>query len=850
MLAIFNIFIIHLTKAQSAITSTNPADSTQKTAKNKDTTTLNYKVANSELKSAVNYASEDSIVYDAATKEFIFYRKGNIIYDDLHLDADFVRYRVDSSTLMASRLDSVQSDSTLDPNFKQADQEFTFDTLMYNFKSQRAYVEGARTQYGEGYIISVGIKRNNDKTITGKSNIYTTCNLEHPHFGIAASKIKIIPDVAAVSGPAHIVIEDIHTPVYLPFGIFPLKKGQNAGFILPRYGFELNRGFGLSQGGYYIPINQYMDLKLLADIYSLGSWSAGAQLNYNKRYSYNGNFGFNFSKVKSESNGNFLGIEANTFRTDLVHTINPKKLRGATLGADIHIASSNNNRINFYNNVNNIIDNTLTSNISYMKSFGKGRYNFTAALGHTQNNSTRFFNVRLPELNFSANGLTPFANKNGVGAPKWYDKISVNYTAKATNQLDFYDTAFNIRNMDFSTFRNGMVQNLSSSYNSKFLKYINFNVSANYNEFWYSKSTFRYYDPIKGRVDTINDKGFKTSRSFSTSAGFGTNIYGLVTSKRGYVRAIRHVAIPSINFNYSPAFGSGIYNYWYTTALNQNLDPVRLSSFEQGIYGGPTDAENGSIGFNLRNTLEAKVKTKGDSAKAFKKIRLLDNFTFNTSYNIAADSFKWSNLVLNYSSSLFDNRLGINGVTSWDPYGKDFNTGRRTKEFAYETNGKVARLLNTQLNLQTSFRSKEKIASNKSDGNKDEVNRAMEFRPYQYLDFNIPWSVSLRVSAGIQPRFDNEAKRDTMSKELSFTVDGDLSLTEYWKITYNTGYNFVRKEVNVTNISLVRDLHCWTLSLGAIPSGDFRSYTITLQPKSSMLQQAKLSRNKSFWDAR
>jgi LptD protein len=849
ILGVVTFFINPLTIAQTKDSILNSVDTSKKALINKDSSAVNYKIATNDLKTPVNYNSEDSIVYDAKMKQFYIYKNAKIVHDDLNLNSDFIAYNLDSSTLSASRLDSIVTDSTQLPNFKQGEQEFTFDTLLYNFKSQRAFVEGAKTQYGEGYIISEGVKRNPDKSISGIGNTYTTCNADIPHFGIAAKRIKVIPDVAGISGPAHVVIEQIHTPLYLPFGIYPLKKGQNAGFILPKYGFEQNRGFGLTQGGYYIPINEYLDMKILTDIFSLGSWSAGAQLNYNKRYSFSGSFGLNYSKIKSESNVNTLGFEDNTFRMDWGHRVDPKKLKGAIFNADVHISSSNNNRINFYNNVNNILNNTLTSNISYQKSFNNGRYNFSSTMSHEQNNSTRLFKIKLPELAFNASGITPFARKNNVGAPKWYDKIQVNYSNRLLNQLEFYDSAFSFKNLAAENFNNGFIQTLSTSYNQKILKYVNFNIGANYNEYWYTKKTFRSYNLAEQRLDTLVFKGFKTARSFNTSAGLSTNIYGLVTRNKGAIRGLRHVAMPSIGLSYTPSFGSGIYNYWYSTFINSSLTPVRLSYFQDGILGGPTDAENGSITFGLRNTLEAKILNKKDSLGGFKKIRILDNFSFATSYNIAADSFNWSNLSLNYSSSLFDNRLGINGSTNWDPYGVDYSNGRRTKAFAYHQNDKLLRLLNTDLNLQTSFRSKNKLDNTKAT-DKEELGRAMEFRPNQYLDFNIPWSIGLRVSAGMNPIYLRTEKRDSIVKELNFTADGDISLTEYWKITYQTGYDFIAKKVNVSNFSLVRDLHCWTLSIGMIPSGDYRSYTISLAPKSTMLQDVRLSRNKSFWDAR
>jgi hypothetical protein len=314
--------------------------------------------------------------------------------------------------------------------------------------------------------------------------------------------------------------------------------------------------------------------------------------------------------------------------------------------------------------------------------------------------------------------------------------------------------------------------------------------------------------------------------------------------KKGYLRGIRHVVIPNISLNYTPAFGEGIYNYWYTTSANASLTPIRRSYFEEGIFGGPSDRANGSIAFSLRNTLEGKVRNKKDSLD--KKLRLLDNLNFNTAYNIAADSFQWSNLSMNFSSNLFDNKLLINGGGTWDPYGFDYLNGRRVKEFAWAENKKLLRLKSINMNLQTNLNAKAYIPPQVDTTG---LARSLEYRSYQYVDFNIPWNISLALNASVIPLYDRVAKIDTLGKELNFTINGNLSISEFWKVTANTGYNFITKSMNVTGVSLVRDLHCWTLSISAVPTGGYRSYNINLQPKSSLLQSVKLSRNKSFWDA-
>ncbi len=802
------------------------------------------KLAKSDLKGEVKYKAIDSIVYDAEQKIFLLYNKGNILYDDLELNADFIHYNVDSSTLSANPTDTAITDSTEKPLFKQGDQLFTFSQLQYNFKSQRALVEGAKTQYNDGYIISTQVKRNADKSIYGLTNIYTTCSLDTPHFGIYAKKIKIIPDMVGISGPARLVIEDIPTPVILPFGIFPLKKGQHAGFILPQYGFEQARGFGLRNFGYYFPINEYMDAKVLGDIFSFGSYRAAITTRYLKRYNYNGSLSLSYSKNITERSEDVFFNENKTFNIQWSHTIDPKKLKGASFSANVNIGSSNSNQFNFNNSIDALLNNTMNSNINYSKTWLGKPYNLTVSASHNQNNTTRRYDITLPTIQFSASGLTPFARKNIVGKPKWYDKISVNYTSRILNSLFFYDTAFNTTNIVKNNMNNGMEQGLSSAYNTTILKYFNWNVSSSYNEYWYTKKRLRYYNAQEYNVDTIVNNGFYTARSYTASTSITTNIYGLKTFKKGWIRGIRHHASPSASLNYTPDFGSPFYNYYYETYLDSFYRTQKLFYYEGAPIGSPTKGKNGSINFSLNNNLQAKFHSNKDTANdGVKKVAILDNFTLNTAYNLMADSNNWSPLNMSYSTNIL-NKIRISGGGSFDYYAID-TLGRRTKYFEYKQNNKLLRLQNAGINISTQYASKKKSAKDKAT---DEQKKAIGNQFQNYMDFNVPWTIDIRLNFGVVNSFSRNTKKDTLVFTGDINFGGDVNLTENWKINYRSGYNFSTKQITGSEIGLSRNLHCWEMSFNIIPFGYGRSYVFSLRPKSSMLHDLNVTRRRSFFD--
>ncbi len=818
----------------------------------KETTTINvdtskknnFKIATNDLKAPVNFSAKDSIVYDANTKQFYLYNKAQIKYDDLELKSNYIEYNTDSSALSAHPLPTDTADSIAKPYFKQGDQEFTFNNLQYNFKSERALVEDAKTKYNDGFILSVQVKRNKDKSIYGIKNIYTTCNLDTPHYGIYTSKIKIIPDVIGISGPARFQVENIPTPLMLPFGIFPLKKGQHAGFILPKYGFEQRRGFGLREFGYYLPINEYLDMKFTADIFSYGSYAARWGTRYTKKYSYSGGFNISYLKNITERDFDVFYDESSSFNVQMNHTIDPKKLNGASFSANVNVGSSNINQFNFRNNINALINNTLTSSINYSKSWKGKPYNLSINASHTQNNTTREFNINLPTVTFNASGITPFSRGNIIGKPKWYQKISLNYSTNLINNLNFYDTAFSLAKLNMGSFNNGMQHNLSSSYNTNILKYFNWNVSANYNEFWYSRSRFKYYNTAASKLDTVTQYGFYAARTYGVSTGITTNVYGLLYLKKGWLRGVRHHLTPRVSINYTPDFGQENYGYYYNTFTDKSLSKRTLSYYEGNAIGVPTRGNSGSISFNVNSNLQAKVFSKKDTLNGgLKLLKIFDNITLNTNYNIVKPTNKWDDISLSFSTNAFD-KISISGGGTTSLYAYDYDSNKVSREFNYTVTKKLVRFNGFNMSFGTSFNGKNK--------NKNKITEQQQINlgtlNQDYLDFDIPWQISVNGTFGLINGLTRNLKADSITYNANFNAEGNISLTDNWKITTKSGYDFRSKMITATEVGITRNLHCWEISFNIIPYGYGRGYVFVLRPKSSLLQDLNVTRRRSFLD--
>lgn len=798
-------------------------------------------IANDDLTDPVFYLAQDSIVYDAATKQLILFQKAQIKYQDIVVDANYINYEQDSSTLHATPL-PWEEDST-DNHLLTKDQEKSkFKTMRFNFKSQRAMLTNAYSQYGEGFIKSEKIKRNKDQSIFGLGNIYTTCNLEHPHFGIAAKKVKIIPNKVAVSGSANLVVEDIPTPIFLPFGMFPLKQGQRSGFKLPTYDVSQNLGFGIREGGYYFAINDHLDLLALADIYALGTWRIGFVNNYVYRYRFRGNVSFNYAYNKI--GGEFENNEqtSRNFFLTWSHQLDPNVKPGTNFSANVNLGSSRYHTNNSYD-ANFYLNNNYSSSISYSKTWEGKPFNLSINARHNQNTQTGLVTVRLPEINFSANQLYPLRFRKNVIKPRWYEKVTASYQLSAINELQFTDSTFSLSAMNSQDFRNGIKHSVPINATYNLFKYINANFTASYNEYWYGEQLLQSYDFSNEKIDSVRTNGFYTARDFQVGANFSTRVYGLKLFKHKRVKGIRHVMTPAISLNYRPDFGAANYGYYYNTFLNNAFDPALVSYYQGSIIGGPPNGRVGGVGFSLGNNLQMKVAGT-DSVETDKKINLIDGLDFNTFYNMAIDSFNWSNLNITYRTTLMQ-KINVRGTMSYSPYAIDTATGARKNEFEYNSSKKPLRFERATLAVGASFPLRNN--NTQAQNNQDQVNN-IGGNYNNYVDFNIPYTLSVNYTLGIQKIYLTESQKDTLQTTQDMFFNGDINLTPKWKIGLRSGYNFATKNLTFTSFDIYRDLHCWEMRMNLIPFGLRKSYNFSLNVKASVLQDLKLIRRRDFRD--
>ena len=813
---------------------------------------LGIRISKDALSSPVTATATDSAVMDMKQNLFYLYGDAKVTYEDLKLNAGKVYFNQATNTVTAQPGMDSAGNMGKRPTFAQGTETVSYDSLQYNFKSKRAVIRNARSQYGEGFVFSRQVKRNPDQSIYGWKNVYTTCSLDTPHFGIRAQRIKVVPNRVIASASANIMIEQVPTPVFLPFGLFPIAQKQRSGFQLPSYTVEQQRGLGFTNGGYYFYLNDYVDLLVMANIYTKGSYSVSGLSNYANRYHYNGGLSLSYAYNKTGESYEPGSSITKDFMLNWRHQQDPKARPGTNFNASVMVGTSSFYSNNSYN-VNQILNNQYTSNIAYSKNWQNKPFSLSVAARHSQNTQSHLVDVYLPELNFYVAQFNPFENKKRVGTPRWFEKITASYNLNAVNQYSFYDTTFSFNTLSLGDFRNGIKHSIPISASYNVLRFINFSVGASYNEYWLTNKTYRYYNFNESKVDTLSNRGFYTARDFSATMQLSTRIYGLKMFKRGKLMGIRHVLTPNVGLNYTPDYAARPFDYYYQTQLDTSGNLTYLSPFETSIVGVPGLGQYGnfssSINFGINNNLQIKLRSKNDTTGKGRNVTLIDGFSINSAYNIAADSFNWSNISMNFRTNVLE-KLNISGSAVFDPYATDYATGRRTPQTTWSAGRGLATFRNANIALSATFRSKERPKGNQQAMKTDEYKQLMGNGGYNdYLDFDIPWSLNLAYSIALTSRYSAYSRSDTLLYSQSLLISGDFNLTSRWKITYSTGYDFDNHTLTLTSIDIYRDLHCWQMHLGTIPFGPRKSYNFSLNVKASILQDLKLVRRRDYRDA-
>ena len=828
------------------------------------------------LDAPVIYEASDSIVF---TKDGYahLYGEGKVNYQNIELTSAVITMNMDSSTVFAKGVADTTGVETGTPISKDGETPYESKIMRYNFKTKKGFINNIVTQQGEGYVTSEEGKKGADDEIYMRHGKYTTCdNHEHPHFYLRLSMAKVRPKKNVVFGPAQLVVEDVPLPIAVPFGFFPFNSSYSSGFIMPTYGDEMNRGFYLRDGGYYFAISDQMDLKVLGEIFTKGSWGLSAASNYNKRYKFSGSFNASYLVTKTgEKNMPDYSVSKD-FRIQWSHRQDAKANPNSSFSASVNFATSSYDRSSLSSlyNPQQYSQNTKASSVSYSRNFPEIGLNISSTFNITQNTRDSSLSMTLPDVNISLNRIYPFKRKKSVGDERWYEKISLQYTGSITNSISTKD------NLLFKTpltqWENGMQHKIPVSATFNLFKYINIVPSFNYTERWYLRKVKQSYDPSPASTDhvkrdTIN--GFNRLYDYNLSLQMNTKLYGMYKPlfMKSKELQIRHVFTPTVSYTYTPDFGKSRYGYYDTytyTDEDGEVRTVEYSPYEGAVYGYPGKGMSQNISFSVDNNIEMKMKSDKDTT-GYKKISLIDQLGASLSYDVA--NKRWSDLSMNLRLKLTKSYT-FNMNASFATYAYEFDengnvvVGDRT-EWSYGRfgrfqgySGSFSYTLNNDT-FKKLFGKKEEDEKNKDnkgkEGNEDEETdeeteeqknnsnmRKTEKASVDsdgYLAFKFPWSVSLSYSYSIREDRSKDINIKTMRYPYSLThslnVSGNFKIGSRWNMTYSTGYDFTSKEMSMTTLNITRDLHCFNMSCGLV-FGPFTSYNFSIRANSSMLTDA------------
>lgn len=813
--------------------------------------------AKETLEYIVDHSADSLVRQDLRNNKLILYDNAHVTYGDIDLKAGHIVIDNNAHTIFARGLQDSINGYTQLPVFTQGSQESVQDSLVFNFKSEKAKIWRLRTEQ-EGLIIKgKQSKKYNDSIIFIKDIQLTSSQKENPDYYIRVKKAKFIKDKKLVTGAGQLVIADVPTPAILPFAYVPMTKGRTAGFLMPTWGENSQQGYFLQNGGYYFVVNDYVDLALLGDIYTNGSWGLRAQSIYKKRYKYSGNLSFRYENLINGLRGLVDYAKTTNYNIRWSHSQDAKASPNSRFSASVNMGSSQyfKQSNNEYNN-NAFLNNTLSSSVSFYKKFVGTPLNMSLSVTHSQNTNTQKITMTLPSLQLNMDRVYPFAGKGG-SKKNALQKTGFTYSMRGENRVNTSDEFFFKKEM-FDNAKSGIQQNVSMNTSIKALKYFTLSPSVNYKEVWYFDRLSKTFDDVQNAVVTDTISGFNAFREYSTALSVSTTLYGMFPFKKGAIEAIRHTVRPSVSYSYRPDFS--FYDEQYQ-ASDDPTDIQEYSPFSNGLYGSPGGGLSNSLNFTLNNNLEAKLRKKDSTETESKKIVLLNNLNFTTSYNMAADSLKWSPLRANAGTKLFDNKLSLNARATMDPYALDA-TGRKINTFNINNGGSLFRITNAGLTMNYRFDSKDgkkeggqsgQERQNANDGEgifgqhlntsndfSERDNESSDQKEATLYRASIPWTVNVAYSLN----YSNSQRQDEITSH-SLMFSGDIELTPKWGLGFSSGYDVKNRGFTYTQLRFSRDLDSWKLNFNWVPFGLRKTYYFFIGIKSAMLSDLKYEKRKT-----
>lgn len=850
---------------------------------------MNRKKSNS-LDAPVEFSSEDSLVYDATSRRAWLYGSSNVKYQNMNLKSDRIQMSLDSSLVHATGTADTTGNVDGKPVFTMGQDTYESDTMSFNFKTKKGFINSVYTEQQDGFLSSEQSKRDSSGVLYLQHGRYTTCDQEHPDFYIALSRAKVRPGKDVVFGPAYLVVADVPLPLAIPYGFFPFTKSYSSGFIMPSYGDESSRGFYLRDGGYYFAVSDKWDLKLLGEIYTKGSWGVSVASNYRKRYRYSGSFFFSYQNTKNGDKGMPDYSEQTSFKLQWSHRQDSKANPFTSLSASVNFATTDyeRNNLNSMYNPQSYTQSLRTSSVSWSSTFSSLGLTLSGTANLSQNMLDSTISLTLPDLNISVSRFYPFKRKHMAGKERWYEKISMSYTGQLRNSIDTKEDLLFKSNL-IKDWRNGFQHNIPIQANFTLFNYININPSFNFTDRMYTNKVMQSWDEgaQEARRDTLY--GFYNVYDWHLSLSASTKLYGFwVPSKKIFgdkIQAIRHVITPSLTFSYAPDNGSRYYETYQRTNPDGSVELVEYSPFANSLFGVPSRGKTGSLTLDVSNNIEMKIKSDKDST-GYKKISIIDELGFNMGYNMADKLRPWSDLQVRLRLKWWKNyTFNLNAVFATYAYDLDENGNPYVGTHTEYSRGRFGRFQGMSQNIsftltpeklkkwfgggddkeddeeQTDEMDNTDIETNVDDdlvrgqrGARKESAGKAETDEDGYMKFSMPWSLTVGYGISMRESTDrSKFNKNTMRYPYEFSqtlnFSGNIRISDGWNISFSSGYDFENHDISMTTASINRDLHCFNMSCSVVLA-PYTSYNFSFRCNAATLTDAlKYDKRSGFSNA-
>ncbi len=796
-------------------------------------------------------------------KTILLYDNAELRYMNIELKAGIIEFDWENNVVSAGRiLDSVGK-PTQTPIFRQGSDEVKPDSLRYNFDTKKALIWNSRSEQNDMNVFSKATKKENDSIYFIKdAKVTTSKNIDDPEYYIRVRTGKFIPKNKIIAGPSNLYIYDVPTPIFLPFAYFPLSEDRNSGFLFPTIGQNNNRGYFLQNGGYYFAPSDYFDLTILGDYYTNGSYGMRIESNYRKRYAYSGKLSFRFENLIDGERGLPGYSKSDIYNIRWSHSQDSKSNPNNRFSASVNLGSSNYFRESL-NQINtpNFLNNTLNSSISFSKTFrGYPSINMSLTASHSQNTRSKSVNLILPTFQGNMERIYPFVKKN-TQKKGIFENINFQYTVRGENRINTTDSLFLKKGM-FDDAKYGMKHTIPISTNFKMFKHFSVSLNGNFEEVWTGssilKNDFDVINNTQGEIVTI--KGFDRYNQYDFGLSIGTTIYGLFNFKKGKkIESIRHVIRPSISYNTRPSFEK----YYDTYIIDADGNTADYTRFEDSFFGRPSKVYSSNIGINVSNNIEAKIRERDSTVVEPKKVKILNNLNFSTSYNIAADSLRLNPIRMNAGTTILNNKLNLNIGATFDPYSINAN-GTRINKLNITNGGGLVRMTSANINLSYAIDSKSFDSDSSKDnsenlsggGRNDDLFGQSQDLTKSTFDDNeeeedtsknnlteyinkIGWDFRLAHSLTY---LNNRGQRDIGNNSLMFS--GNIMLSKKWKVGGSSGFDFKNKGFTYTQLRFERDLDSWKMNFSWVPFSVRESWYFFIGIKSGFLSDLKYDKRK------